>query len=148
MQIYLPIAEMAVNAESIFAVSAFVGLLSGMFGVGGGFLTTPFLIFSGIPPAIAVGTQAPQLVASSLSGSLGYFRRGNVDLKMGVVMLLGGVAGSFVGIWVFKLLQYLGQIDFAISAPVYSAARSDRFSYVGRGLFSSFCKKDQCAQRI
>ncbi len=115
MQIYLPIAEMAVNAESIFAVSAFVGFLSGLFGVGGGFLTTPFLIFSGIPPAIAVGTQAPQLVASSLAGAMGHFRRGHVDLKMGLVMLIGGVLGSFVGIWIFKLLEYLGQIDFAIS---------------------------------
>lgn len=115
MQLYLPIAEMAISAEVIFSVSAFVGFLSGMFGVGGGFLTTPFLIFTGIPPAVAVGTQASQLVASSVAGSLSHFRKGNVDVKMGMVMLTGGVLGSFVGIWIFKLLQYLGQIDFAIS---------------------------------
>ncbi|MAF97772.1 MAG: permease [Micavibrio sp.] len=115
MQIYLPIAEMAVEMEGIFFLSAFVGFLSGIFGVGGGFLTTPFLIFIGIPPTVAVGTQASQLVASSMTGVLGHFRRGNVDIKMGSVMLLGGILGTFVGIGIFKLLQYLGQIDFAVS---------------------------------
>lgn len=115
MQIYLPIAELAVSAETIFFLSGFVGMLSGIFGLGGGFLTTPFLIFMGIPPAIAVGTQASQLVASSVAGSLGHFRKGNVDLKMGMIMMVGGLLGSFVGIFIFKLLQYLGQIDIAIS---------------------------------
>ena len=97
MQIYLPIAEMAVSAEMIFFLSALVGLISGVFGIGGGFLTTPFLIFIGIAPAVAVGTQASQLVASSMAGTLGHFRRGNVDLKMGAVMMVGGLLGSFVG---------------------------------------------------
>lgn len=115
MQIYLPIAELAVSAETIFFLSGFVGVLSGIFGLGGGFLTTPFLIFLGIPPPIAVGTQASQLVASSVAGSMGHFRRGNVDLKMGMVMMSGGLVGSFVGIFIFKFLQYLGQIDIAIS---------------------------------
>ena len=115
MQIYLPIAEMAVSAETIFLLSAFVGLISGIFGIGGGFLTTPFLIFIGIPPAVAVGTQASQLVASSVAGSMGHLHRGNVDVKMGLVMMFGGLFGSFVGIFIFKLLQYLGQIDLAIS---------------------------------
>ncbi|MBX2834632.1 MAG: sulfite exporter TauE/SafE family protein [Micavibrio sp.] len=115
MQIYLPIAEMSVTAESIFFLSAFVGFLSGIFGVGGGFMTTPFLIFLGIPPSIAVGTQASQLVASSTTGVLGHFRSGNVDVKMGLVMLFGGISGSFVGIGIFKLLQFWGQIDFAVS---------------------------------
>ncbi len=115
MQIYLPIAELAVSAETIFFVSGFVGMLSGIFGLGGGFLTTPFLIFMGIPPAIAVGTQASQLVASSVAGSLGHLRRGNVDLKMGLIMMIGGLLGSFVGIFIFKFLQYMGQIDIAIS---------------------------------
>lgn len=115
MQIYLPIAEMAVSAETIFLLSAFVGFLSGVFGVGGGFLTTPFLIFTGIPPAVAVGSQASQLVASGVSGVLGHLRRGNVDIKIGTVMLAGGMIGSFFGIMIFKLLQYLGQIDFALS---------------------------------
>ena len=115
MQLYLPIAEMSIAAEVIFAVSAFVGFLSGLFGIGGGFLTTPFLIFSGIPPAVAVGTQASQLVASSVSGAIGHWQRNNVDLKMGLVMLSGGLLGSFVGIFIFKLLKHLGQIDFAVS---------------------------------
>lgn len=115
MQIYLPIAEMTIDAETIVLLSAFVGFLSGIFGVGGGFLTTPFLIFSGIPPVIAVGTQASQLVAASMTGALGHFRRGNVDVKMGIVMLLGGVLGTLVGIVIFKFLQYIGQIDLAVS---------------------------------
>lgn len=115
MQIYLPIAEMAVEAETIFLLSVFVGVLSGVFGVGGGFLTTPFLIFTGIQPAIAVGTQACQVVASSVSGSLGHLRRGNVDLKMGFVMMGGGFFGSVIGIFIFRLLEFLGQIDLAIS---------------------------------
>jgi uncharacterized protein len=115
MQIYLPIAEMAVEADTIFFVSALVGVLSGIFGVGGGFLATPFLIFMGIPPSIAVGTQACQLVASSIAGSIGHFRRGNIDVKMGLVMMAGGLCGSLIGIFIFKLLHMLGQIDLAIS---------------------------------
>lgn len=115
MQVYLPIAEMTVPAESILLLGTLVGILSGMFGVGGGFMTTPFLIFMGLPPAVAVGTQANQLVAASVSGVLGHLRRGNVDMKMGGVMLAGGMAGSFVGILVFKMLQHFGQIDLVIS---------------------------------
>jgi uncharacterized protein len=115
MQVYLPIAEMTVPAESIFLLSAFVGVLSGIFGIGGGFLTTPFLIFSGIPPVIAVGTQASQLIASSTAGVLSYWRQGNVDVKMGGVMLAGGFGGSFLGIAIFGLLERFGQIDFAVS---------------------------------
>lgn len=115
MQVYLPIAEMAVSAETIFLLSAFVGLVSGIFGVGGGFLTTPFLIFTGIPPAVAVGTQASQLVASSVAGTLSHFQRGNVDVKMGLVMMTGGFFGSITGIMIFKLLSHFGQIDLAIS---------------------------------
>lgn len=115
MQLYLPIAEMTVPAESILLISMLVGFLSGIFGIGGGFLTTPFLIFVGIPPTIAVGTQASQLVASSLAGVLGHLRRGNVDMKIGVVMLTGGIAGTIIGTFIFKILQFFGQIDFAIS---------------------------------
>ncbi len=115
MQIYLPIAEMAVSAETIFLVSMVVGFLSGSLGVGGGFLTTPFLIFIGIPPVVAVGTQTTQLVASGVAGVFGHWRRGNVDVKMGGIMLAGGMLGSAIGILIFKLLEKLGQIDFAIS---------------------------------
>ena len=114
MQIYLPIAEMAVRGEAILILGTVVGFLSGVFGVGGGFLMTPFLIFMGLPPAIAVGTQANQLVASSVSGVLGHWRKGNVDFKLGGVMLCGSMIGSVLGVIVFKMLQYIGQIDLII----------------------------------
>ena len=115
MQIYLPIAEISVPGEVIFLLGCSVGFLSGVFGIGGGFLTTPLLIFFGVPPAIAVGTQANQLVAASVSGVMGHWKRHNVDVRMGLVMLTGGVLGSFIGVFIFKFLEYLGQIDFAVS---------------------------------
>lgn len=114
MLIYLPIAEMAVPAEAVLLLGGVVGFMSGVFGVGGGFLATPFLMFMGIPPAIAVGTQANQLVSTSLSGVLGHFRRGNVDVKLACVMLCGSLAGTVLGAMLFKLLQYIGQIDLVI----------------------------------
>jgi len=114
MQIYLPIAEISVNIFLILGMGGGVGFLSGLFGVGGGFLMTPLLIFIGIPPAVAVATEANQIVASSVSGVLAHWRRGNVDLKMGVLLLLGGVIGSSFGVWLFTLLKGLGQIDLVI----------------------------------
>src|SRR5690349_12812689 len=113
MQVYLPIAEVSVNALLILGMGGLVGFLSGLFGVGGGFLMTPLLIFIGIPPAVAVGTQANQLVAASVSGMLAHWRRGNVDVKMGLVLLAGSVVGSLLGVRLFSLLQLLGQIDLA-----------------------------------
>ena len=115
MQVYLPIAEMAVQAETILMVSGVVGFLSGVFGIGGGFLTTPFLIFMGIPPAIAVGTQTSQMVASSTAGVLGHLKKAHVDVKVGLFMLSGGLVGSLVGTGIFAVLKSLGQIDFVIS---------------------------------
>lgn len=115
MQIYLPIAELPVSILTILAMGAAVGFLSGMFGIGGGFLMTPLLIFLGIPPAVAVGTQATQIVASSVTGALAHFARKSIDFKMGTVLLMGGVFGSFTGIYIFKLLTAIGQIDLAIS---------------------------------
>jgi hypothetical protein len=115
MQIYLPIAEMSVNLLLILFMGGAVGFLSGMFGVGGGFLMTPLLIFIGVPPAVAVGTQANQLVAASVSGVLSHLRRGNVDIRMGVVMLIGSTLGTVVGVFIFDILQRLGQIDLVIS---------------------------------
>ncbi len=115
MQIYLPIAELSVNAIVILGMGGAVGFLSGMFGVGGGFLMTPLLIFAGIPPAVAVATEANQIVASSVSGALVHWRRRAVDVKMGVVLLTGGVLGSFLGVWIFSLLRSLGQVDLLIS---------------------------------
>ena len=114
MQIYLPIAEMSVNIVVILGMGGVVGFLSGLFGVGGGFLMTPILIFIGIPPAVAVATEANQIVASSVSGVLAHWRRGNVDLRMGLVLLTGGVLGSSFGVWLFTLLRGLGQIDLVI----------------------------------
>ncbi|MBX3509184.1 MAG: sulfite exporter TauE/SafE family protein [Parvibaculum sp.] len=115
MQIYLPIAELPVSILTILAMGAAVGFLSGMFGIGGGFLMTPLLIFLGIPPAVAVGTQATQIVASSVTGALAHFSRNSIDFKMGSVLLAGGIFGSLTGIYIFKLLTVIGQIDLAIS---------------------------------
>lgn len=115
MEIFLPIADVAIFAEIVFLISALVGFLSGVFGIGGGFLITPILIAIGIPPAVAVGTQSSQLVASSMSGVMGHWSKRNVDLKIALVMLLGGFIGSIIGIFVFQMLNALGKIDLAIS---------------------------------
>lgn len=115
MDIYLPVAELSVNAGVIVVLGALVGFLSGMFGVGGGFLTTPLLIFYGIPPAIAVASSAPQITGASVSGALAHWRRGGVDVKMGAVLVAGGLLGSVAGSFLFRLLQELGQIDTAIN---------------------------------
>ena len=141
MQIYLPIAEMAVPAESIFLVSAFVGFLSGLFGVGGGFLTTPFLIFTGIPPAVAVGTQLSQILASGVAGMLAHLRKGHVDMKMGGVMLIGSTVGSLVGIGIFKLLEYIGQIDFAIALLYVVLLGTIGTLMLTESLFTQFFKR-------
>jgi len=114
MQIYLPIAEISVNVFVLLGIGGGIGFLSGLFGVGGGFLLTPLLIFIGIPPAVAVGTGANQIVASSISGVLAHFKRGTVDVRMGFMLLLGGVFGSSVGVWLFTILRNLGQVDLVI----------------------------------
>jgi len=115
MQIYLPIAEMSVNALLLLGLGGAVGFLSGMFGVGGGFIMTPLLIFAGIPPPVAVGTSANQIVASSVSGVLAHWRRKAVDFKMGGVLVVGGIAGSALGVYLFRLLSDVGQVDVVIS---------------------------------
>lgn len=115
MQIYLPIAEMSVNIFLVLGLGGVVGLLSGLFGVGGGFLMTPLLIFIGIPPGVAVGTQSIQIVASSVSGVLAHMRRSNVDFHMGAVLTAGGVLGSILGVLLFSFLKQTGHIDLTIS---------------------------------
>ena len=114
MQIYLPIAEVSINAFLLLGLGGLVGILSGMFGVGGGFLMTPLLFFIGIPPAVAVATEANQIVASSFSGFLAHFRRKNVDIKMGFVLLVGGLIGAAIGVQVFTLLREIGQVDLLV----------------------------------
>ena len=114
MQIYLPIAEVSINAFLLLGLGGLVGILSGMFGLGGGFLMTPLLFFIGIPPAVAVATEANQIVASSFSGFLAHFRRKNVDIKMGFVLLVGGIIGAAIGVQVFALLREIGQVDLLV----------------------------------
>ena len=115
MNIYLPIAEISVNVFLLLGMGGGVGFLSGLFGVGGGFLMTPLLIFIGVTPAVAVATEANQIMAASVSGVLAHWRRGNVDFKMGGVLLFGGALGSVSGVWLFTLLRGLGQLDLVIS---------------------------------
>lgn len=115
MSIYLPIAEMSVQVWLFLAMGAAVGFLSGLFGVGGGFLLTPLLMFSGVPAAVAVGTGSAHIVAASVSGAVTQYRRNNVDVKMGVVMLLGGVLGAVLGVQVVSILRRAGLFELAVS---------------------------------
>jgi uncharacterized protein len=114
-QIYLPVAEISVNLWVMLGLGATVGFLSGMFGVGGGFLLTPLLMFSGVPPSIAVATGANQIVATSVSGALAQWRRGNIDIKMGWVLIAGGVVGALAGTLLLKVLREAGQAGLIIS---------------------------------
>jgi uncharacterized protein len=113
--IYLPIAELSVNLFVLLGMGAAVGFLSGMFGVGGGFLITPLLIFYNIPPAVAVATGANQVIASSFSGALAHYKRKAIDFKLGSVLLFGGIIGSSIGAWIFASLRRLGQLDIVVS---------------------------------
>ena len=114
MQVYLPIAEVSVNVFLLVGLGGAIGFLSGLFGVGGGFLMTPLLIFIGIPAPVAVASEANQIVASSVSGVIAHWRRGNVDFKMGGVLLAGGFVGSYLGVELFAWLRTIGQIDLVI----------------------------------
>ena len=115
MQIYLPIAEVSVNGPLLISIGLVVGLLSGIFGVGGGFLITPLLFFIGIPPAVAVATSANQIVASSFSALLSHVRRRTVDFRMGFALMGGGLIGSTVGLYIFETLRQLGQVDLLVN---------------------------------
>jgi len=116
MQVYLPIAEMSVDAFLVVGIGLAVGLLSGLFGVGGGFLMTPLLIFIGVPSAVAVATSANQTMGASVSGLIAHWRRGNVDGKMGAVLTAGGLAGSAIGVQIFALVRQAGQLDLVVAA--------------------------------
>ncbi|MCZ2204135.1 sulfite exporter TauE/SafE family protein [Bartonella sp. A05] len=115
MSIYLPIAEMSLNILILIGMGAVVGFISGLFGVGGGFLIIPLLIFCNIPPAIAVGTGANQMIASSVTGAITHFKRRSLDIKLGILLAIGGGIGSLVGIQIFSILRELGQLDLIIS---------------------------------
>ncbi len=115
MHVYLPIAELSVNALLMLALGGAVGFLSGMFGVGGGFLMTPLLIFAGVPSAVAVATGANPLIASSITGTIAQYRRRNVDIKLGLTMLAGGAVGSLMGVQIVSVLRQAGQFDLAVS---------------------------------
>ena len=114
MQVYLPIAEMSVDALLLLGIGFGVGWLSGLFGVGGGFLLTPLLILIGIPSPVAVASGANQTIGASVSGLIAQWRRGNVDVRMGAVLLAGGFIGSALGVQLFALLRQLGQVDLAV----------------------------------
>ena len=114
MSVYLPIAGLSMDVFLLIGLGGVVGLVSGMFGVGGGFLLTPLLIMVGVPPAVAAGTVANQVIGASVSGAIAQWRRGNVDAKMSLVLVLSGLAGSAAGVWLFGLLKQLGQIDVAL----------------------------------
>jgi uncharacterized membrane protein YfcA len=115
MDVYLPIANLAVNGFVIVGLGVLTGVLSGMFGVGGGFLTTPLLIFYGVPPTVAAASAASQVTGASVSGALAHARRGGIDYHIGAVLVMGGVIGTGLGALLFRLLQALGQIDTAIN---------------------------------
>ncbi len=114
MQFYLPIAEVSVNVFLLLGLGGVVGLLSGMFGVGGGFLMTPMLFLIGIPPAVAVATEANQIVASSISAALAHYRRKTVDLQMGTYLLAGGIVGAAAGVQIFAAMKEIGQVDLLV----------------------------------
>jgi len=113
--LYLPIAGNSVNVLLIFTLGGFVGLLSGIFGVGGGFLMTPLLIMMGIPPTVAAASDSNQIVAASASGTLAHYRLGNVDFKMGIILLIGGILGGTGGVQIIKILKAMGNADFLIT---------------------------------
>ena len=146
MSIYLPIAEMNINIFLIIFIGMSIGILSGIFGVGGGFLMTPLLIFLGIPPVVAVGSEAPHVLATSVSGFIAHWRKKNVDIKMGIFLLIGGLIGSTVGVNLFNYLKSYGQIDLVIQllfifflgfigfSMAFESAKTTISQYRSRGL--------------
>jgi uncharacterized protein len=146
MDLYLPIAGMSVNAFLILFLGAAVGVLSGMFGVGGGFLTTPLLIFFGIPPTVAAASAATQVTGASVSGMLAHLRRGGVDIQMGIVLVGGGILGSIAGAGIFTLLQTWGQID-AIIGILYVTLLGSVGTVMARDAWRNLYPKEGAAPR-
>ena len=146
MDIYLPIAGLSVNAILILMLGAAVGILSGMFGVGGGFLTTPLLIFFGIPPTVAAASAATQVTGASISGMLAHLRRGGVDIRMGSILVFGGILGAVAGAGLFTLLQRAGQIDTVIGL-LYVTLLGSIGTLMARDAWASLRPKDGAAPR-
>jgi len=154
MEVYLPIAGMSVNVFLILGMGVLVGFLSGLFGVGGGFLLTPLLIMIGIPPAVAAASDSNQIVASSSSGAYSHKRMGNVDMRMGIVILIGGIAGSTIGVQVVKVLRQMGNFDFVLKA-VYVVVLGGISSYMlieslkaAKGTVGKEKKGESCFRRL
>lgn len=146
MHIYLPIAEISVNILSLLVLGGVVGVLSGLFGVGGGFLTTPFLIFMGINPAVAVASSANQIIAASISGFYVHWKRHNVDFRMGMLLLAGGLLGSSLGVAIFRWLSGAGQIDLVISL-LYVTLLGGMGSLMGWESYRLLYRKKEAASR-
>ena len=119
MYIYLPIAEQPINSLIVLGIGTIIGIIMGLVGIGGGFLLTPLMIFFGIPSPVAVASVANQLVAPSVSGVMSYWKSGNVDIKMGIILLIGGVIGSSIGVLIFNYLNELGQLDLVIKLSYF-----------------------------
>ena len=154
MEVYLPIAGMSVNVLLILGMGVMVGFLSGLFGVGGGFLLTPLLIMIGIPPAVAAASDSNQIVASSSSGAYSHKRMGNIDMRMGIVILIGGIAGSTIGVQVVKVLRQMGNFDFVLKA-VYVVVLGGIGSYMlieslkaTKGTVGKEKKEESCFRRL
>ena len=141
MSIYLPIAEQSVDVWGLLAVGGGIGVLSGVFGVGGGFLLTPILIVMGIPPAVAVASGANQVLGSSVSGVFAHWQRRTVDVKMSLFLLAGGFVGSSIGVWLFALLKRLGQIDLVINLSYVGFLGSVGFLMLVETLITTYGKK-------
>lgn len=141
LPIYLPIAEISVDGITLLLLGALTGILSGLFGVGGGFLMTPFLIFIGIPPSVAVASSANQIIAASFSGCLAHWRRQQVDLHLGTLLIIGGIIGSSLGVWLFALLQAFGQIDLVIAITYILFLGTVGLSMAYESLYTIFRKK-------
>jgi hypothetical protein len=148
VQFYLPIAELPVDVLMLLGMGAAVGFISGMFGVGGGFLMTPLLIFVGIPPAVAVATQSAQIVASSTTSALNYWRRRQIDVKLGLVLLIGALAGTFLGIAFFNNMRRVGQLDTVISLSYISLLGSVGLSMLTESLRALFTKNGGAGRSV
>jgi uncharacterized protein len=148
VQLYLPIAELPVNILLIFAMSMAVGFISGLFGIGGGFLMTPLLIFIGIPPAVAVATSAAQITATSTTGALTAWRRQQLDLRLGAVLIGGGVIGTALGVLAFNALQRMGRLDITITLSYMGLLGTVGILMFGEALRSIFASRSGQPARL